>query len=342
MRGKVSCIKAGFIIAAPLYCGGFDSQKTSEIRVPSLRGALRNWWRYANGGRFASIGDMMSAESAIFGSARPGHSRQGILMSLTVDGGEHSVDPTHKSSLKYLGYEVCDKRAGMAAGARFTLTLRSRGLDEAQLATLRGAISLMGLLGGIGARVRRGFGSLTLTHLEGDGTTASAWTCPTTPQEMSKRLTQILGTNPPNVMPSFPAFAAGSRVVWLCESRTPSGVLDRLQHALQELSKDLAGTSLAGYPKKIMLGLPRGAWKPEQQNRRASPLVFHVHQCGKDAYAGLVTLISGPFLPQGEKVKGPTGAVPGPDNHVEELASALYSLAEPSRGFGQAQEVYRR
>lgn len=341
MTGKVSCIKAGFIISAPLYCGGFD-QNTSEIRVASLRGALRSWWRYANGGRFESIGDMMSAESAIFGSARPGHSRQGILMSLSVEGGEHPVDPRQTSSLRYLGYGVCGMRTGTAAGARFTLTLRGRGLDEAQLGSLRDAVSLMGLLGGIGGRARRGFGSLTLTHLEGDGTAENAWACPATAQEISERLTMLLGGNASNGMPSFPAFAPGSRVFWLCEARTPDAVLGSLQVALRTMAQDMAGASPAGYPNKIALGLPRGKWKPERHNRRASPLVFHVHQCGKDSYAGLVTLISGPFLPQGEKVKGPTGSVPAPADHVETLGNALQSLAGQHREFSQAREVYRR
>ncbi|WP_167121765.1 RAMP superfamily CRISPR-associated protein [Nitratidesulfovibrio liaohensis] len=341
MTGKVSCIKAAFIVSAPLYCGGFD-QNTSEIRVASLRGALRSWWRYANGGRFESIGDMMSAESAIFGSARPGHSRQGILMSLSVEGGGHPVGSYQVSSLGYLGYGVCGRRPAMPAGARFTLTLRGRGLDEEQLGSLRDAISLMGLLGGIGGRARRGFGSLTLTHLEGDGAAGNAWTCPTTAQEFSERLSLLLGANTLNANPSFPAFAPGSRVFWLCEAKTPEAVQEALEGVLLGMMQSMAGASPAGYPNKIALGLPRGKWKPERHNRRASPLVFHVHQCGKDSYAGLVTLISGPFLPQGEKVKGPTGSVPAPADHVETLGNALQSLAGQHREFSQAREVYRR
>ena len=55
-------------VVTPLFCAGADQQRP-EIRPPSIRGAMRFWWRALHG---AAVGNDIKAlqqqESAVFGA----------------------------------------------------------------------------------------------------------------------------------------------------------------------------------------------------------------------------------------------------------------------------------
>jgi len=52
----------------PMFLSGADG-KTPELRPPSIKGALRFWWRAMNG--HLSLSDLKKKESEIFGGTNP-------------------------------------------------------------------------------------------------------------------------------------------------------------------------------------------------------------------------------------------------------------------------------
>jgi CRISPR-associated protein Cmr1 len=59
---------ARFRIVTPLFMSGSDKSK-AELRVPSIKGVLRFWWRALALGRLGSVDKVREEESRIFGSA---------------------------------------------------------------------------------------------------------------------------------------------------------------------------------------------------------------------------------------------------------------------------------
>ena len=70
-------LEATFRIVTPMFLGGADQESDTGIRPPSVKGALRFWWRALNWGRFraetetdeAALGDLHKEEARLFGSA---------------------------------------------------------------------------------------------------------------------------------------------------------------------------------------------------------------------------------------------------------------------------------
>ncbi|MEZ4851046.1 MAG: type III-B CRISPR module RAMP protein Cmr1 [Bacteroidia bacterium] len=56
-------------IITPMFLNGADG-KTPELRPPSIKGALRFWWRAVNG--HLGLGELRKMETEIFGGTGPG------------------------------------------------------------------------------------------------------------------------------------------------------------------------------------------------------------------------------------------------------------------------------
>lgn len=170
--------------------GGDQTAPITQIRGTSFRGALAFWWRALQLAPLcaefgdAALPELRKREIELFGG--PGgqaafflsirHAqlvtlRAGEILTPDGSGNGASVGP----GCRYLGYGVVEgdqrkpstllRPVVMPSGdTKFDLivTATSR-LDPKRFAELVEAIRLLGLLGGLGARARRGFGSLTLT-----------------------------------------------------------------------------------------------------------------------------------------------------------------------------------
>jgi CRISPR-associated protein Cmr1 len=73
-------LTAEFKIVTPLFVGGANPQ-SSELRVPSIKGVLRFWWRALALGRLHSVKGVRAEEARIFGSTK-GQSSVKLLLSL--------------------------------------------------------------------------------------------------------------------------------------------------------------------------------------------------------------------------------------------------------------------
>ena len=162
------------------------------IRVPSVRGALRFWWRALHGYRYKSPQALAAAERALWGGpglgpdAPDGRSAVEITVTVTREGEIDRSDVLPYSSRGRPetpgAYALWAARATAGGsdkapqkpahrrlpGTRFDLTLR---VAEDRRAEVVNSLRAWILFGGYGARTRRGVGSLTVA----DPTAREQW-----------------------------------------------------------------------------------------------------------------------------------------------------------------------
>ncbi len=161
-------------VVTPMFCAGAD-QRQAEIRVPSIRGQVRWWFRALGGTRekekflFGGVHDAARASAVRMRLVQPVRSAVAKNLNDVVPGGNmnHPVSyllwplrPTGGSD---------QKRGCIEPGTRFSLQTQ---VDPAIPDTLRmqfdAALHLWMLLGSLGTRSRRGAGSLQPAAKGGD------------------------------------------------------------------------------------------------------------------------------------------------------------------------------
>jgi hypothetical protein len=163
------------VVATPAFCAGHDQNK-AELRLPSMLGELRMWWRAAQGARDAA--SLRAAEYALFGASANDRDRtrgQGaFLASLDIAPGQAPLNTGALcGDVKRLGGASISSHnlkrpQAIAPGAQFTLNFHFRACHEEKLDALNTALALWLSLGGLGHMCRRGFGSLAALPLEGE------------------------------------------------------------------------------------------------------------------------------------------------------------------------------
>ncbi|OPX37917.1 MAG: type III-B CRISPR module RAMP protein Cmr1 [Desulfobacteraceae bacterium 4484_190.1] len=170
-------------VVTPLFLGGADPRK-AELRAPSIKGALRFWWRALYGSD--DLEDMKKRENAIFGSTSQKASFSVKLKDIDNVrfglGGlpRGAMIPTqskgktfHISIIEYLAYGLCEYnkaekknvyiREHLSPGTKFKIVLVIR-YQSAERQILD-SLSMLANYGGLGSHSRNGFGSIHLTEI---------------------------------------------------------------------------------------------------------------------------------------------------------------------------------
>jgi len=207
---------AKFETLTPLFLAG-ARQAEIEVRLASIKSEMVFWWRALH---FQSFFDtentpnedtihyalkaLHAKECALFGSADCGQGQ--FLMKL--DGCDLKDRGTYKHietelglGGAYLGYGLDEVKThgvvttparGCARSGTFTVSLMPRRhADPALLASLCKAIRMFGLLGGLGARKRRGFGSVRLLEYFGCACCTEPFAAPETRAEYASRINAL-------------------------------------------------------------------------------------------------------------------------------------------------------
>ena len=194
-------------LITPLFGGGTETQKAdpvSVIRVPSIRGQLRFWWRAIRGGQFSSIAEMKKIEDLIWGSTE---TPSAVIIELKTVEEAKSTNEKHKipftvekyqnrrgedkytvrNSPKIAPYATFPllpdknqrKQAGWTSapvriGLKFKIEIRhpetvpvKNGKEIDLNDEVSATLWAWETFGGIGARTRRGFGAIRLCSVDG-------------------------------------------------------------------------------------------------------------------------------------------------------------------------------
>ena len=299
-------IDATYRVVTPCFCAGADPT-CAELRLPSFKGALRFWWRaLAWQRRNGDLQTIQQEEDTLFGSAGRGQSRLIMRLASTshsqsmIKEGEILRVSAKNTSVvgegaRYLGYGVMETfpRKGIKAGQLtraclrapfdFTVQVRSRDLDARQQTSLEDALVALGTFGGMGAKSRKGYGSLVLQSLFVDE--VERWRPSQTIAELEKTIEAFRVRQKNPNLPEFPEFTALSdqarHVMLLSNKKEPVELLDLVGRELVRYRSwgrggkilsgkipsernfkddhDLMDESMSGptiHPRRIAFGLP--------------------------------------------------------------------------------------
>ncbi len=252
-------ITATYKIITPMFIGDAE-QKATWISPMSFKGALRFWWRALAWGRIRSQPEYNSDELALkrlhheeallFGSSADNpnkkddknspktYGRGAIKIQVIADElktsdkqlkGKVHDKLKHYTASKYLGYGVINyhgelERDCINEGKTFKVKVIVDNSSEIE--NLKDALILMGLLGGLGSKARKGYGSINLVKLEGKGIN---WQSPKDfddYQGMLKTLVEVpKDMKKIKTLPPFSAFSDETLIVKLFEKTCPYKVL---------------------------------------------------------------------------------------------------------------------
>ena len=208
-------------VVTPILGGGpklRDVDRVDIIRVPTVRGHLRFWWRALYGHQYTTSQELYAAESALWGrpADNTGSGGRSGVVEVDKEGARSSVDvridvdrsglpkpdetPVEIGSVK--GYALWPAREPHAdrrpPGTDFQLTIIG---PAAQEVALKNVVRAWILFGGYGSRTRRGLGSLTVA---GDN---ASWLPPATTKDASgfrTVLTELFSTDVFSGQPACP------------------------------------------------------------------------------------------------------------------------------------------
>jgi len=154
----------------PVFLGGALPNEKSEIRVPSIKAAMRFWYRAIDSdyNKKADPAQNESWEDKIFGSSSGGQA-EFLLRAGGALEGRFSWDNKKYEKLNginYFGYTLNlgdNNRRFIPPGKDIALTLTFRKQPEMKIRrSILASLWLLGHIGGLGSRSRRGFGTVSL------------------------------------------------------------------------------------------------------------------------------------------------------------------------------------
>lgn len=166
------------VLITRLFGGGAKTREIDEIswlRSSAAKSALRAWWRAGNAHEFSSLEELRERESKLFGSAgtydRDGNLRGGPgAFEVTTQSNLATVPADYRESLgnplnyalfpaQGMGQPVA-KVAAPSDQSWATIHLKSSAASTGDLKAILSGLRLWLVLGGVGARSRRGAGAI--------------------------------------------------------------------------------------------------------------------------------------------------------------------------------------
>ncbi len=150
----------------PMFGGGAEPRQVDPphpVRASSVRGHLRFWWRATAGAGCSSLKDLYDKESEIWGNTE----KHGRVRLEVVEQKAEQPKAYQNRDLSYATFPFQEQRpnqqnpdgvpAAKATSASFTLELTAGAKYQAEI---KAAVQAWVMFGGVGARTRRGCGSL--------------------------------------------------------------------------------------------------------------------------------------------------------------------------------------
>ncbi len=152
-------------VITPMFLGGADG-KSAELRAPSIKGALRFWWRAMNG--HLPLKDLHEREAEIFGGGGDKGKRSQVIV--MVSGDEFT------SALSKLVPHRDTRGYAIPIGYKFNVELAllhpifsKENELLMNLDILKNLFKSVSFIGGLGKRSRRGMGAFRIVKIKEKG-----------------------------------------------------------------------------------------------------------------------------------------------------------------------------
>jgi len=352
---KPNIITANYKIVTPMFIGDANQQATN-ISPASVKGALRFWWRALNWGRIKTniedeseaLRELYRQECDIFGSAAEkgaGQAKFILRVNFSNSIKNDSTPSKPNSGIQYLlGQGLYHFKNGYLRDSipTGTFTIECVFKPDKNKENIRHQISevllAFGTLGGLGSRMRKGFGSVAIQKIN-----CNHFSVPTSEAELKHLISQW---RQPVDSPPFTAFSKLTRIDISSKNEDAIALLNNAgieqqsyrsygrkashdsyhkvngKKAEQNFSKDhdalldfSKGKIIKKIPDRSVFGLPHNYFfsstrknieftvKEEKRSRRASPLFIHVHEFPDGKAILLHTLFPSVFLPENTKLE---------------------------------------
>lgn len=321
-------VKITYRIVTPMFIGGADKTQKAELRAPSIKGVLRFWYR-------AIASDYRDHEMRVFGGTDEGVGQAKFLLRLEKQV-VTSESTALQSSLKTLAYGT-DTRSRIKNKETFGLKLIFKPqTDPEDILRVKQALWAFTMFGGLGARSRKGFGSLVVTSSMG------MEELPTLNPDISnlqRTLHQFISNHVrinTSALPEYTCWSEQARCI--ITGKNKHSAIDTLEwlgtkiHDLRSTQgenhfswadddckkmKDFSkGINPVTPPLRAAFGLPHNYFfrdeKPQKvdvnlmaennkKGRRASPLFFHIYEkAGKSCV--VATFLPARLIPEGRQI----------------------------------------
>ncbi|BCB96578.1 hypothetical protein JZK55_15000 [Dissulfurispira thermophila] len=307
----------------PMFLSGIDS-RTPELRAPSIKGAMRFWWRALKAE--PDIDKLRKKEDQIFGSSDEKIGR--AKFSIRVSQIDKKSPSTYKNPDKYdpVGYHFYSvfmeggrERYYSPEENRFKIILTSQ--DEGILKIASASLWALVYLGAIGTRARRGAGNMAIISVDDadkilDDTGLDFIPKGNNSEEVAKWIRDNCNTAKAIINKDKTTFV--SEYSNLCFSRFVIGNQpfkswkDALGAAGFKAFRDknksrILETPSFGFPVRHRTNninniTVTGRVGKDSFSRRSSPIIFKIIKSGS-YYYWMVLRLSGEFLPEGGVIK---------------------------------------
>ncbi|HWR29216.1 MAG TPA: type III-B CRISPR module RAMP protein Cmr1 [Negativicutes bacterium] len=313
-------------IITPMFIAGTDSF-TPELRAPSIKGALRFWWRAMHGDM--AVAALKLEESRIFGGGGDHGMRSNVVIAVNhrhVDiQRNEQIGIGQQSGIGYLLYSsmFMQKRDCIRPGSRFTISFSSYSLES--LETTVKAFACLVYFGGLGSRSRRGGGSLFVEAWDGTAkehlenvlkvfNTTGIDTSEKLKVHIENHIRPFLGSSP--AIGSYSALNGASLYVLKPKTDWKKALEEiglKFKTVRNRIQSDIGGTPNFGIPIRHKSGLMMIAgityqdrnseWKAkESSDRRASPLIIKLIKTNDQCFFPIALHLQGELLKDSVKI----------------------------------------
>lgn len=334
-------ITAHFKLITPMFMGSADTEK-AELRLSSINGVLRFWFRALAWDRLqGDISQVKQLESHVFGGIDNKESRKhSFLMRFSsrnfqISQKDSSISRINEPvGLSYLGYGCVNFRHTTDRGffkpdSSFAVKLHFRhSIDNNPISEktevkafdiLLDAFKGISLLGGLGSRSRRGYGSVKLSALEYNDN--PVWSFPSSRESLDQEIKALLKAG--NLKGRMPEYTA---------------VSDKVQMLIPESTFQSWDSAHNWIGKKMIRYRSYGQRKNGQYKLWDGSLAEQWFKCDHDLVAGYIQGEQMNSIPDrcifglphnyafGKNNQGlrPTVSVAGNHDHAQRRASPLF------------------
>lgn len=291
-------------IVTPLMMHGSDP-RMAELRAPSIKGALRFWWRAIQEEK--DLVKLKKREGSIFGDTER---KSSILLNV-----QHTLLPKknnkqvydkydRKPGIQYLFYPLNMNQQGtLFESGSFTMTIRHKDMvkDIDIQKELIETLNYLNFFGNIAGRGRRGAGSVKFKHEKLLSFTGNS----------KKELAQFINDHFPKR--SGRSYSKFAKAVYVFDPK--SNWIDALE-SIGKLFRDFRLRNKANVLETPNFGFPirhrdrstfvaakniNGQCK-DMLNRRSSPLLFKIYKSDNNLFFPMIVWFDGRLVPNGYEI----------------------------------------